>query len=603
MSARVKFVSERNIRFLLFEVFDAESFTRYPHFKGYDKKMIVMVLNAAMELAEGLLWPNFQEMDRNAPELIEDHVKVHPSVKKMMMEFGRGGWIGATMPEKVGGQQLPHLIADICYFAFAAANYSASAYALLSAGAANLIGLFGSHDLIGTYLLKILSGQWQGTMALTEPEAGSSLSDIATTAEGTELGYYKMRGQKIFTSAGDHDAAENVVHLMLARIDGAPPGVRGLSLFVVPKKRIHEDGSLVFNDVVTSGIFHKLGYRGCPLVQLSIGDKNDCQGYLIGEPHKGLKYMFRMMNEERIGVGIGATGGATAAYYAALLYCQKRRQGRNPSEKDPTKSQVTIIEHADVKRMLLFQRAVIEGSLSLLLQCSQYMDFQTVRNGSEREKYSLLLDLLTPVAKTYPAEMGILSISQGLQCLGGSGFCDDYPLELYYRDSRIHPIHEGTSGIHGIDLLGRKVSMENGKAFELYLGEVQRAIEEARRISSFEPYTQRLVEALKDLRRVTSHLMKIRETMGLEHFLADATLYLEVFGIISIAWQWLLQAVAASKALENEPSEWENNFYQGKLCTFRYFIVYELQKVDGLIKRLMNNESLTVEMPEKFFAD
>ena len=450
-----KFISERSIKFLLYEVFDVDSLTQYPYFKTYNKKMFDMVLNAATELAEGLLRPNFQDMDREQPELIGDHVRVHPSVKKIMKEFGQGGWLGATVREGLDGQQLPQLIADSCYFIFAAANYSAAAFALLSAGAANLLSSFGSQGLVDQFVPKILSGQWQGTMAMTEPDAGSSLADITTTALPTEKGYYMIQGQKIFISAGDHDAVENVVHMMLAKIKGAPPGVRGISLFLVPQKRIHEDGSLVPNDIVTSGIFHKLGYRGCPIVQLSIGDNNNCIGYLIGEPHKGLTYMFQMMNTERIGVGIGAAAIASAAYYAALDYCRIRQQGRKVSRKDPKQPQVPIIEHADVKRMLLFQRAVTEGSLSLLLQCSQYEDLERVSSGTDREKYSLLLDLLTPVAKSYPSEMGILSVSQGLQCLGGSGYCNDYPLEQYYRDARIHPIHEGTTGIQGIDLLGR----------------------------------------------------------------------------------------------------------------------------------------------------
>jgi butyryl-CoA dehydrogenase len=596
-----RFVSERNIEFLLYEVFDAELLTQYPYFGTYNRQLFNMVLQAAIELAEHLLWPNFQEMDRNQPELIGDLVKVQPCVRAMMKEYGQGGWIGATVREEFGGQQLPNLIGDSCYFIFAAANYSASAYALLSAGAAHLIELYGDQNLIGRYLPKILSGQWQGTMAMTEPDAGSSLSDIATTAEPTDKGYYKIQGQKIFISAGDHDAVENTVHLMLGRIKGAPPGVKGLSLFVVPQKRIDDDGNLVSNDVITSGIFHKLGYRGCPLTQLSIGDKDDCQGYLIGKPHKGLGYMFQMMNEERIWVGIGATGGATAAYYAALDYSQKRSQGRKPSEKDPSKPQIPIIKHADVKRMLLFQRAVVEGSLSLLLQCSQYMDFQTVRSGSKKEKYSFLLDLLTPIAKTYPSEVGILAISQGLQCFGGSGFCDDYPLELYYRDARIHPIHEGTTGIHAIDLLGRKVIIENGRAFEFYLEEVQAALEEAKKILRLGSYAQQLSEALEKLKRVTSHLVENVRKKGQDHFLADATLYLELFGIISIAWQWLLQAVAVNKALEKDLSERENSFYHAKFCTFRYFFAYELPKIEPLITRLMNNDGLTVEMKEVFF--
>jgi alkylation response protein AidB-like acyl-CoA dehydrogenase len=596
-----RFVSERNLEFLLYEVFDTESITRHPYYEGYNRKMFDMVLKAAIELGEGILRPHFQEMDRNPPKLVGDEVKVHPVVRVFMREFGRGGWIAATVPEALGGEQLPHLIADSCHFIFAAANYSASAYQGLSAAAAHLIESFGGQRLLDTYVPRMRAGEWQGTMALTEPEAGSSLSDITTTAEPTVKGYYNLRGQKIFISAGDHDAVENVVHLMLARIEGSPPGVKGLSLFVVPKKRIDENGVLVFNDVVTSGIFHKLGYRGCPIVQLSIGDKNDCRGYLVGEPNNGLKYMFQMMNEARIDVGVGATATATAAYYASLDYSKLRKQGRRIDEKDPTQPQVPIIQHADVKRMLLLQRAVVEGALSLQMQCSKYMDMRKVCNDEEKENYTLLLEILTPIAKTYPSEMGIVSISQGLQCFGGSGYCDDYPLEQYYRDARINPIHEGTTGIHGIDLLGRKVVMQKGKAFQLYFAEVRSAIEGAKAVLSLEPLARQLSEALEELERVTSHLVGILQHKGAEHFLADATLYLEFFGIVSIAWQWLLQALSAQKALDKKPSRTESSFYQGKIYTCRYFFCYELPKVKSLDEALRNSNGLTVEMEAQFF--
>ena len=598
-----QFLSERNLKFLLHEVFDVTSLTKYSYYEEYDRKMLDQVLQAAFELARGLLWPHFQEMDRNPPELIGDVVKVHPSVKNILKEFGEGGWISMTVPDELDGQQLPQLIADSCQFVFTAANYSAATYPGLCDGAARLIENFGSKDLYNTFVPNMRSGRWQGTMALTEPEAGSSLSDIATTAEPAEKGCYRIQGQKVFISAGDHDGVENVVHLMLAKIKGAPPGVKGISLFVVPKRRINEKGELVSNDVATSGIFHKLGYRGCPIAQLSIGDRNDCRGYLVGEPHNGLRYMFQMMNEARIGVGMGATAMATAAYYASLAYARVRKQGRLIQEKDPARPPVPIIEHADVKRMLLFQRSVIEGSLSLLLQCSKYVDLKKLTSDEEKEKYSLLLDLLTPVAKSYPSETGIVSISQGLQCFGGSGYCDDYPLEQYYRDARIHPIHEGTTGIHGIDLLGRKIRMKNGKAFMLYLHEVEDAIEKTKESPLLAPYGRQLAELLERLKEVTTHLVGVEKEKGPEHFLADATLYLELFGIIAIGWQWLLQATAIEKALEGKCSKTDNNFYQGKLFAFRYFFGYELLKAEGLIKRLMHGDGVTVDMEAAFFTD
>jgi alkylation response protein AidB-like acyl-CoA dehydrogenase len=598
-----KFVSMRNLKFLLYEVFDAASLTRYHYYGEYDRKMLDMVLQAALELAQGLLWPYFQEMDRNPPELVGDVVKVHPSVKDVLKTFGEGGWIATTVPEELDGQQLPQIMADACQFVFCAANYSAAVYPGLCDGAARLIENFGSKDLYDAYVPNMRSGRWQGTMALTEPEAGSSLADIVTTAEPTDDAYYRIQGQKIFISGGDHDAVENVVHLMLAKIPGAPAGVKGISLFVVPKKRISETGELISNDVVTSGIFHKLGYRGCPIAQLSIGDKNDCRGYLVGEPHKGLTYMFQMMNEARIGVGVGATAMATAAYYASLDYAGIRKQGRMITQKDPSLPPVPIIEHADVKRMLLFQRAVVEGSLSLLLQCSKYVDLKKVGDDAEKEKYGFLLDLLTPVAKSYPSEAGLLAISRGLQCLGGSGYCDDYPLEQYYRDARIHPIHEGTTGIHGIDLLGRKVMIKNGKGFDLYCEELRKTISEAVAEEQLRPFAETLKQALDQLETVTAHLKGVAAKGAMDLFLADATLYLEVFGNLTIAWQWLKQGITAVKGLQTAASESEKNFYEGKMITLRFFFAYELPKSDGLVRRLMNGDGLTVEMDAAYFAD
>lgn len=598
-----KFMSMRNLRFLLYEVFNAVSLTRHPYYEEYDRKMLDMVLQAAEELAQGLLWPCYQEMDRNPPELAEDGVRVHSSVRKILKEFGDGGWSAMTVPEAQDGQQLPQIVADSCQFIFCAANYSAAAYLGLIDGAARLIENFGGKDLYEAFVPNMRSGRWQGTMALTEPEAGSSLSDITTTAEPTEKGYFHIHGQKIFISAGDHDGVENVVHLMLVRITGAPQGVRGISLFVVPKKRLSENGDLIPNDVITSGIFHKLGYRGCPIAQLSVGDKDNCRGYLVGEPHKGLRYMFQMMNEARIGVGLGAAAMATAAYYAALDYAFVRKQGRKIEEKDPGQPPVPIIEHADVKRMLLFQRSVVEGSLSLLLQCSQYVDLKKVGSDEERQKYALLLDLLTPVAKTYPSETGVLSISQGLQCLGGSGYCDDYPLEQYYRDCRIHPIHEGTTGIHGIDLLGRKIPMKNGKAFHLFCEEVKTAVLKAEEKPELEPYGRQLSEAMEKLKRVTVHLAAIQKEKGIAHALADATLYLELFGVMAVAWQWLVQATVIVKALNAEPAKTEKEFYGGKFYTFRYFFSYELPKTEGLVYRLMHTDGITVSMRKELFTD
>jgi len=313
--------------------------------------------------------------------------------------------------------------------------------------------------------------------------------------------------------------------------------------------------------------------------------------------------MFQMMNEARIGVGMGAAAMATAAYYASLDYSKTRLQGRKLSNKDPNLPPVAIIEHADVKRMLLFQRAVIDGSQALLMQCSKFVDLHKVCQAEAREKYHLLLEILTPVAKSYPSEMGVQSISQGLQCLGGSGYCDDYPMEQYYRDCRIHPIHEGTTGIQGMDLLGRKVIMKNGQAFLLYIDEVQAAITAARELKALERFADALNASLTTLQEVTRHLTTLAMQQGPEAFLADATLYLELFGIVTIGWQWLLQGIAVQKALSKGAGKKDLNFYEGKMFTLRYFFAYELPKTLGLAKRLMDADALTVEMQPAHFND
>lgn len=598
-----KFISERNLRFLLNEVFDVSSLLQYPYYADHSMEEFDMVIDTAMKLARNTLRPCFVEMDRIHPELAGGTVKVHPMVRTILRQFGEGGWISAMAPAEHGGQQLPNLIVIASHFIFGAANYSGSIYPSACTGAAHLITSFGTKEQIEAYVPKLFSGEWQGTMALTEPQAGSSLADITTSAEPTDHGYYKIKGQKIFISASEHDGADNVVNLMLAKIKGAPAGVKGISLFIVPNKRIDEKGGLVPNDVIATATYHKLGYRGTPINQLSLGESDDCRGFLLGEPHKGLSYMFRLMNEARLHVGIGATGIASAAYYASLEYSRERPQGRKITDRDPHSPQIPIIEHSDIKRMLIFQRAIVEGSLSLLLQCSRYQDMSIVTEGEEKERNTMLLDLLTPVAKTYPSEMGILSTSQGLQCLGGYGYCDEFPLEQHFRDSRIHPIHEGTTGIQSLLLLGRNVTMKNGKAFNLYLEEVGKAIAGSAKDSELKPFGEQLAKALETLRQVTNHLLGIAMKGEIDLFLADATLYIELFGIIAVAWQWLLQALAVQKAMKKNPKEADTNFYRGKMYAFRFFFGYELPKIEGLAIRLRNSDGLTVELKSEFFDD
>ncbi len=597
-----RFVSLRNLRFLLYEVMRAERLAAWPRFAEYDRESFDLMLDTALRLSSDLLFPALRELDQNPPRFEDGRVLVQPLARAFLGQAGEGGWVGATFDYEHGGLQLPIMINTACNYMFCAANYSASVYVGLTTGAARLILSYGSEELQETYVPSMLEGRWQGTMALTEPQAGSSLADVAVSAAPTEQGHYLITGQKIFISAGDHDGADNVVHLMLARIKGAPAGIKGISLFVVPKLR-PEDGELVSNDLATAGLFHKLGYRGCPIVQLSMGENGDCRGWLVGEPHRGLAYMFQMMNESRISVGKAASAVASAAYYASLQYAKERLQGRPVGDKDPTQPPVPLIRHADVKRMLLLQRAVVEGSLSLILQAAWYADLSAHGPESEREDASLLLDLITPVVKSYPSEMGILATSAGLQILGGYGYTDEFPLEQLYRDIRIHPIHEGTTGIQGMDLLGRKVRMHQGRGLKLFVEELNRDIAATDGVEELAPCAARLQQALGLLRRATEAKTALAAEGEIENSLADATLYLELFGLVAVAWQWLKQGLAASRALAGETSQAESDFYYGKLATMRYFFAYELSKATGLASRLGEDDALTVTVREEHFAD
>jgi len=593
-----EYISMRNLKFLVHEVFDIASLSKYEYHSDYNPEMFDMILDTAKELADAEMFPYYVEMDKMNPKLENGTIKVHPQVGKVINRLGQDGWIAARKSYDLGGQQMPYSVMNNALCIFYAANFAASSYAFLTAGAANLIDSFGEEMLKEKYLSPLYSGKWQGTMALTEPQAGSSLTDIVTSAELTDEGHYKIKGHKIFISGGDHTGVPNVVHLTLAKIKGGPAGSKGISLFVIPKHRFTEGEALEWNDVTTAGKFEKMGSHAYVTTHLAFGENDDCRGYLIGEEHYGLKYMFQMMNEARIAVGMTANAISSAAYYASLQYANERPQGRHVSKKDVSKPQVPIIEHADVRRMLLFQKSVVEGAQSLVTLTSFYADMEHVAEGEEQEKYRLLLEFLTPIVKTYPSEMGNLSVSAGLQCLGGYGYCKDFPLEQYYRDTRINSIYEGTTGIQGMDLLGRKVLMKNGQAATLFFQEVGKTIHDAKTVGGLESYASQMEEAMQLLQKTTGYLLGLAKEERPEVFLADATLYLEMTGYITIAWQWLMQGMVASKALESGGlSEDENNFYSGKMHTTQYFFLYELPKIQSLSHILLNSGQATLHTP------
>jgi len=588
------FFSKKNVNFLLYDVHDVESLTGHSYFADHNKETFDMTIDSATQIAENLMFPFLKDVDKNQPELKDGKVAVHPSIKNYLKAVGESGIIGADFDYENGGAQMPVTITSAVGYILMSAN-NGMMYTGLTAGGARLIASFGSDELKQQYIENMITGKWQGTMCLTEPQAGSSLSDITSSAEPLEDGTYKIRGQKVFISAGDHDATDNIIHLFLARIKGAPKGTKGISLFVVPKYRL--DGS--DNDVTSMGIYHKLGQKGVPAMHLGFGDRNDdCVGYLVGEPNKGLSYMFQMMNEARIGVGLTGVSITSAAYYAALEYAQERPQSRRLNAKTALDTpQIPIIQHPDVKRMLLFQKSVVEGGLSILLETSKYFDLSEASDDPEEKANAhLLVELLTPIAKTFPCEYGVKSISDSVQCFGGYGFTEDFPVEQYYRDIRITPIYEGTTGIQSQDLLGRKVMLAGGNPMQLLAAEIGKTIAAANDYPALQKYGTLLTESTRQLTEVTKHLLGIAGTGDIERFLSDATLYMELFSLNVVAWQWLKQGVVAQQKLLASANDVD--FYESKIHTMKYFFHYELPKTQGFATRLTDTEVLTI-MTEK----
>lgn len=594
-----KYVDIDTLKYMLYDVHQLELLLSRERFQDHDKEALDLFIDSTKSFADKELFPFVKEMDEEPAYHKEGTVYVHDQVKTMMHEGGELGFISAPFDYEDGGMQIPLMIQTVTNYILNAANNHLPGYTGLTQGAAELIIHFANKTLKDTYVPKMLSGQWGGTMCLTEPQAGSSLSDIVTKAVPSDQGYYHISGQKIFISGGDNQFSENIVHLLLARIEGAPKGTKGISLFVVPKKRPNSDGSLVPNDVTTVADFQKLGQRGYCTTHLGFGDAGDCQGYLVGEPNKGLHYMFLMMNAARIAVGIGSSAIASAAYYASLQYANERPQGRKLSSdgtKDVNERQALIIEHPDVRRMLLLQKAVVEGSMSLVILASKYYDLEnTATSPQEKKKYNTLLEMIIPVVKTYPSEAGAYSINNGLQILGGYGFCSDFILQLYYRDIRISSIYEGTTGIQSQDLLGRKMTMGNGEGAKLLMSEIMNTIQEAKQFEGLNDYATQLENKLQLTQQILGTLMPHAIKGDYERFLADATIFMEFFSLVILGWTWLEIGVNAKQSLLTGDRRFSNAFYESKLETLEYFYAYELPKTTGQAEILMHSSTVTIK--------
>lgn len=584
------------LKFLLHNVHKTEEILGFKRYEDYDIDSINILLDSTKDWADKDLYPYFIEADTMPCKFVDGMVTSHPQVKKIMEYGGQNGYIGSTFSYENGGAQMPHVVHTAVDHILESANNHFPGYMGLTSGAAGLITTYASQELIDQYVPNMVAGKWGGTMCLTEPQAGSSLSDITSTATPTAEGYYKIKGQKIFISGGDHQACDNIIHLYLARIEGAAAGTKGISLFVVPKFR-EENGSYVSNDVTTAGDFQKMGQRGYSTVHLVTGEADDCRGWLVGEPHKGLKYMFQMMNGARISVGNTAISIATAAYYASLQYANERPQGRKLTSdgiKDVSQEQTLIINHPDVRRMLLLQKSIVEGGLSLVLHCAKLSDIAHNAVGEEADDAHDLMELLTPMVKTYPSEMGIVSVSNGLQVFGGYGFTMDFPLQQYYRDIRIAAIYEGTTGIQSMDLLGRKVIMKNGRALQLLMKEMNKTIAEANTYDELKPFAKKLSQSMVEAQELLGFLLPFAMKGEFERFLADASLFMEYFSTIVIAWQWLKIGTEAKQSLITGNKPYGDEFYESKILTLKFFFRYELPKTMGLKETILTSEALTI---------
>jgi butyryl-CoA dehydrogenase len=593
-------LSRADLAFLLYEWLDVESLAERERFAQHSRA----TFDAALELSERVAGDHFaphnRTSDLNEPVLDGGEVVIVPEVKAALDVFARTGLLGASMDERVGGMQLPHTVTTACFAWFQAANIATAAYPFLTAANANLLLAHGTPEQINTYVRPMLEGRFFGTMCLSEPQAGSSLADIVTRAERQDDGTYRLTGNKMWISGGEHDLSENIIHLVLAKIPGAPPGVKGISLFIVPRFLVERDGTLGDrNDVVVAGLNHKMGYRGTVNTLLNFGEgmyrplgSSGAVGYLVGEPNQGLAYMFHMMNEARVGIGLGAAALGTTAYLKSLRYARERTQGRPVVDRDPSSPQIPIIEHADVRRMLLAQKSYVEGAMALVLYCSRLVDEQeTAPSDEERTRAHLLLEVLTPIAKSWPSQWCIAANDLAIQIHGGYGYTRDFDVEQHYRDNRLNPIHEGTAGIQALDLLGRKVVQGDGAGLRVWAETAAATLTRATALGGESAELAGDVQTAVD--RLVSVTQRVWAAGDTEATLAQATAYLEAMGHIVIAWLWLEQWLAGDGRT--------GDFYDGKRQAARYFVSCELPRTGPLLDAVERLDRSALDMRESWF--
>ncbi|MFB0899311.1 MAG: acyl-CoA dehydrogenase [Polaromonas sp.] len=604
--------------FLLYDWLDAEALTQREHFSDHSRETFGAVFDTCERIAREKYAPFNRLVDTQEPHFDGEKVVLPQATHEAHKAYAASGMLSAAQDYAEGGMQLPYTVdaAANAFFAMASVSIGSS---MLTKGNANLLLVHGSEVQKEVFARNELSGRFSGTMCLSEPQAGSSLSDITTRAlpdgsdfEADPLGpRYRLKGNKMWISAGEHELTENIIHLVLAKIPGPDgkliAGTRGISLFIVPKKMVATDGELtgVRNDVALAGLNHKLGWRGTTNTLLNFGEgkypvdgQAGAVGYLVGQPHQGLRCMFHMMNEARIGVGLAATMLGLAGYYASLEYAKNRPQGRpgggvGPG-KDAAQPQIRIIEHADVKRMLLAQKAYGEGALALALYCARLVDEQHTAEAQAADDARLLLEVLTPIAKSWPSEWCLEANSLAIQVHGGYGYTRDFPVEQYWRDNRLNMIHEGTHGIQATDLLGRKVLLEGGKGLQLLVARIQATQARASAVPELADHAQALGQALQLLQTSTEAAWATGKPLDA---LANAVPYMQGFGHTVLAWIWLDVALAALRT----DGEKARPFTVGKLGAARYFFHYELPKIVAWLQVVSSRDLTCAELPEQAF--
>ena len=596
-------VNPRDLRFQLFDVLGAEELCARARYLDHDRESLEAALDLAIQIADEVLWPNAPIGDRDEPRLANGRVRVPAAIHESVAAITDAGFVAAALDYERGGMQLPAVLLQACLGVLKAADTATAGYLMLTKAAANLLDVHGTDEQKRLYMEPLYAGRFLGTMCLSEPDVGSSLGDIRCRAVLAGDGTCRLSGSKMWISGGDQDISENIVHLVLAKLPDAPPGVKGISLFIVPKIRVKADGTLgAANDVAVAGLNHKMGYRAISNCLLSFGENGACEAHLVGNPHEGLACMFHMMNEARIGVGISGAMIGYAGYMQAVRYAKERRQGRPVDIRDPTQPPVPIVRHADVKRMLLKQKAIVEGALALCLTCARYLDdMTTAPDEDERRRAALLLDVLTPIAKAWPAEFCQEANGLAIQVHGGYGYTRDFPVERLYRDNRLNSIHEGTNGIQAIDLLGRKARLQDGAALTALMEEIRADIAGARGQPALAEHCDALEAAAGEIEAATASIGAVRAEGRIGDSLANASLYLNALGHIVVAWLWLRQARAADAALRRGAAAGDAAFYRGKLAACRYFFRYELAGMNPAIALLAQVDTTCAEMDADMF--